>query len=220
MEPIQFAPKQKMAGTATGSGPATPAGQPATPSAATPPTPPERAVPIKLPIPMRLVWPLPEPTVNLELLPLATGVAPNYIELGKMLINNDLQYRVEPVAPAAERISPVKLFARQPYFVIPLLDDKDGKAVLVRQQNRLDQSQQFVAYHDPVARKAWVDQAQSTEPFTHIHVIGMEREWDLNGTSGSLPIVIGNPDIIGIVEALLTPSNSDSDSDTAAHPAD
>jgi hypothetical protein len=183
-------------------------GVPTPPPPTTPPPAPARPTPapaarpmIRLPIPTRLLWPVPQPAVNLELRPNTSGVVPD-VQITQLLINQQ-PYRIDPLDIVAVPPGPYHLRAHTPYTVMPLFDTTQGQAVLVRQQPCLDRDRQLVAIYDPSTRSAYVDEAESTAPYTHIHVIGISRDWVEDGTIN--PIILGNPQIIGIVEALLTP---------------
>jgi hypothetical protein len=180
-------------------------GMPAAPPSRAPIGPPPAHAappPFRLPIPTRLVWPVPQPAINLELHPIAGGVVPD-VDITQMIIQHR-PYRVEPLDMAAVAPSPFHLQARASYTVVPLFDNTQGQAVLVRQQPRLERDRQLVALYDPVTRAAWIDEAESTAPYTRVHIIGIGRDWVEDPAVD--PIILGNPRIIGIVEALLTPA--------------
>jgi hypothetical protein len=163
--------------------------------------------PIKLPIPTRLVWPLPEPKIGLELLPLATGTAPDFVEVNQVSINHQL-YKVEPVEYAVSSGGLVPIRTRQPYLVVPLKDDANGRCALVRQEARLDQPRRYIAIDDPVKRETWIDESESTSPYNRIHIIGAERDWVIHDETELVPYNVHELHIIGSVEAILTPAKA------------
>ena len=197
---------------ATSTPPAAPPPKTSTPRAAPPPptsdTPSEfprgTKPPIKLPIPTRLVWPLPEPKIGLELLPLVAGTAPDFVEVNQVSINHQL-YQVEPVEYAVSSGGLVPIRTRQPYLVIPLKDDANGRYALVRQDARLDQPRQYIAIDDPVKRETWIDESESTTPYNRIHIIGAERDWIVHDETELAPYNVNDLHIIGSVEAILKP---------------
>jgi hypothetical protein len=163
--------------------------------------------PIKLPIPTRLVWPLPDPKIGLELLPLATGATPDFVEVNQVSINHQL-YKVEPVEYAVSSGGLVPIRTRQPYLVVPLKDDANGRCALVRQQARLDQPRRYIAIDDPVKRETWIDESESTAPYNRVHIIGAERDWVVHDETELTPYNVNELHIIGIVEAILTPAKA------------
>lgn len=163
-----------------------------------PDTPPLRAVPRRV----RLVWPAPEP-IGMEFAPITGMAAPDYVEVSQIAIH-DQPYRIEPITPTVSNRSAFRLRAHQPYLVVPLHDQNYGHYALVRPQPRPEQSHQFIAVDDPATHDTWIDEAEFTEPYTRIHIVGADREWMIHDGTETDPYQPDELRIIGIVEAILT----------------
>lgn len=167
------------------------------------PTPPQGTLPpINLPILTRVVWPVPELAAGFELVPHANRLAPDYFEVNHLSIDEQL-YRIEPVAPVTVNTDKFRVHTKQPYLIVPLLDASHGQFAIVRRTNRPDQPRQYVIVDDRSKRGAWVDEAESDDSYTHIHIIGDGRKWIIQEDAELDPISLGEPHIIGIVEAIL-----------------
>jgi hypothetical protein len=144
-----------------------------------------------LPIPTRLESPL-EPARQLELLPIPGGV--DQIGISGLSMKGQ-SYKIQWGDPSK------RLRQGQRYSVIQMKDS--DHYVLVRQQDRPDQDRQLVAVFDPVEQTGWIDQSESTEPYTHIYIMGARRNWILD--EPEKPPIVSALRILGIVEAILVP---------------
>jgi hypothetical protein len=167
---------------------------------------PPQKEPAKIPlgdqlISQRLIWPPQEPPLVIDAPPGMTGLMPDFLGIRQLSVRN----RVYDVTPLTGD-DPVQLRPRQNYWVASLEGAERGELVLVREQVRPDQAEQFVAVHAPTERRVWIDKAESTDNFTHIHILGAEREWVMRDFSPE-HLDMNEPRIIGIVEAILFPAD-------------
>ena len=158
--------------------------------------------PAKLPlgdtlISQRLIWPPQEPPLVIDAPPGMTGLMPDFLGIRQLSVRNRV-YDVKPLIGD----DPVQLRPRQNYWVASVEGAEHGELVLVREQVRPDQAEQFVAVSEPTQRRVWIDKAEATENFTHVHVLGAERQWDV-----SEYLDLNEPRLIGIVEAILFPAD-------------
>ncbi len=144
-------------------------------------------------ISQRLIWPPQEPPLVIDAPPGMTGLMPDFLGIRQLSVRN----RVYDVMPLIGD-EPVQLRPRQNYWVAPLEGAERGELVLVREQTRPDQTEQFVAVSEPTERRVWIDKAEASDNFTHIHVLGAERQWDVRDY-----LDLNEPRLIGIVEAIL-----------------
>jgi len=156
--------------------------------------------PFRLPIPTSLVWPEPEP-VQIEFSP--AGNSAFDLDVTSLMINN-LHYNVQPVFPTSGGRSTLRLHQRQRYLALQVARKEDG-FVLVRQQDRLDQDRQIVAVVNRTQHRAWVDEAKSAAPYTHVRIIGGDREWTINDDTETQESQSDELTILGIIEAILMP---------------
>jgi hypothetical protein len=181
------------------------------PRPAAPQPEPEKAVPLPEEHPVeaplgdglilkRLVWPPKEPPLVIDAPPGMTGLMPDFLGIRQLSVQN----RVYDVRPLVGN-EPVQLRPRQNYWIAPLEGAEHGELALVREQVRPDQATQFVVVSEPTARRVWIDKAEATDNFTHIHVIGAERDWVIRDLSPE-HLDMSEPHIIGIVEAILIPA--------------
>jgi hypothetical protein len=154
----------------------------------------------KLPIPTRLLWPTPSPT-RVELFPPGIGTALDYIDASRLSVDGQ-PYFLEPIAPVSDSEKSVRLYAGKQYLAYQV-EGSPNQRVLVRNQDRPDQRQQFVVVADPVESRVWIDNAESDPLFTNIHILGIRRTWS------EKPDIEVEPHIIGVVEAIMTKANSD-----------
>jgi hypothetical protein len=186
--------------------------RPYQPPAPPPPPTPEKPVPLpqeapaKIPlgeqlISQRLIWPPQEPPLVIDAPPGMTGLMPDFLGIRQLSVRN----RVYDVTPLIGD-DPVQLRPRQNYWVAAMEGAERGELVLVREQVRPDQAEQFVAVSAPTERRVWIDKAESTDNFTHIHILGAEREWVMRDFSPE-HLDMSEPSIIGIVEAILFPAD-------------
>lgn len=147
----------------------------------------------------RLVWPPTEPPLVIDAPPGMTGPMPDFLGIRQLSVRNRL-YDVIPLVGD----EPVQLRPRQNYWIVPLAGAVQGELALVREQVRPDQAQQFVVVSEPAAHRVWIDKAEATEDFTHIHTLGAERDWVMRDLSPA-QLDMSEPRIIGIVEAILIP---------------
>jgi hypothetical protein len=175
-----------------------------------PPLPPEEPVPFPQEVPaeipwgerlisQRLIWPPQEPPLVIDAPPGMTGLMPDFLGIRQLSVRN----RVYDVTPLIGD-DPVQLRPRQNYWVASLEGAQHGELVLVREQVRPDQTEQFVAVSTPTERRVWIDKAESTDNLTHIHILGAEREWVMRDFSPE-HLDMSEPRILGIVEAILVP---------------
>jgi hypothetical protein len=151
-------------------------------------------------ISQRLIWPPKEPPLVIDAPPGMTGLMPDFLGVRQLSVQNRV-YNVKPLVGD----EPVQLRPRQNYWVVPLEGAEHGELVLVREQARPDQAEQFVVVSEPTALHVWIDKADATEGFTHLHSLGAEREWIVRDTTPE-HLDLSTPRIIGIVEAILIPS--------------
>lgn len=167
--------------------------------------PPDRGqIGVRPTIPLPLSWPIPEPIITFQLTddPALSGL--DHFESRYLSIENQ-RYRIEPVIIDGGVTLPWSLKSRQPYAIVPLPQSSAGQYAVVRRQVRPDRSRQFVIVGDPGAGRAWLDLAESDEPFDRVHLVGEDRRWRISSEEDIPPRVLGQePYIYGIVEALLT----------------
>jgi hypothetical protein len=156
--------------------------------------------PVRLPVPTKLVWPVPDSSAGFQLLPLAADLAPDDMEATHLTIDEQL-YRIDPVSPDVDKPSRFRLRLRQQYLLMKLLDSQHAHYAIVRSQDRPDRPRQFVVVDDAVHHAAWIDEAEFVAPYNHIHIIGGDQKISL--AKPTRPYLI-QPRIIGVVEALLT----------------
>jgi hypothetical protein len=158
----------------------------------------QNELPIRL-IPVQQIWSASQGTKS-TIAPMIAGVTLDYIETNQISIQGE-SYALRPISPPYS--GPLRLQAGQTYFALPLADNADQK-VLVRQRDRPDQAQQMIAVADQLGQQVWIDESESSVPYTHVHIIGLDREWDIRDEPN-----VGTYDqsalyVIGIVEAFLT----------------
>ncbi len=163
---------------------------------------------INLPILTRVVWPVPEPAAGFRFVPLANNFAPDYFEVNHLSIDEQL-YHIEPVASGNVNTGQFRAYTQQQYLIVPLLNANQAQYAIARRADRPDRPQQLVIVDDRSTCRTWVDLAESIVPYTHVRIIGEGREWIIQEASGLDLTILGEPHIIGIVEATLTrvPSN-------------
>lgn len=149
----------------------------------------------KLPIPTRLLWPIPEPT-SVELFPIGNGARLDYIDASRLSVDGQ-PFSLEPVSPVSGHDEVVRLHAGKQYLAYQVEGNPDQR-VLVRNQNRPDQLRQLVVVADPAEARVWIDDAESEPPYTHIHIWGLDRSWNTENHDQV------KPHIIGVVEAIMT----------------
>ena len=155
-------------------------------------------------IPLPLPWPIPEPIITFQLTdePNLSGL--DLFESRYVSIENQ-RFLIEPVIIENVVAGSWSLKSRQPYAIVPLPQSSAGQYAIVRKQVRPDRSRQFVIVGDPGAGRAWLDLAESDEPFDRVHLVGEDRRWHISSEEDIPPRVLGQePYIYGIVEALLT----------------
>jgi hypothetical protein len=157
----------------------------------------------------RLIWPPAEPALVIDMPPGSFGLMPDFLGIRQLSVK-DRVYDVKPLVGS----EPVQLRPRQKYWIVPLADSPRGELALVREQVRPDQTEQFVAVSDPTEPRVWIDKVGATEDFTHLHIVGAEREWIIRDASPE-HLDLSAPRIIGIVEAILVPVDDQPDSPTA-----
>ena len=152
----------------------------------------------RLALPADLVWPAPNQPLKIETRPaVVEGVEVNQIFV------DSIPHRVEVQTPTT--LQPGSIRWRPHYQVWPLLENQHHRLALIRRQVRPDSIRQLVAFYDNATGKAWVDWAQSNEPYSKIHIIGLKREWRINDSANSNPTILGDPYMLGVVEAFLIP---------------
>lgn len=156
---------------------------------------------IRLSIPTRIVWPPPEPTAGFEIVPSSERSAPDYFDTKHLSIDNQL-YAIEPMLPVVEGGGVARLRTKQPYLIVPLLDNEFASFALVRRTSQPEFERQYVVIHDPPSQTAWIDEAESDG--VRVHIIGAEREWTIQEGAQPTPVFLSEPWIVGIVEAVLT----------------
>jgi hypothetical protein len=159
----------------------------------------EMEFPIKV-IPMQQIWPMSQ-LVGSEFVPMIGGAALDYIEVSRISIQGKL-YALKPTTPSFA--GALRLHAGQTYFTLPLAGNTDQK-VLIRQRDRPDRAQQMIVVADQSNQQVWLDESESSAPYTHVHIIGLEREWDIKDEPQTTSYNQGMLHFIGIVEAVLTP---------------
>ncbi|HTP08871.1 MAG TPA: hypothetical protein VMP08_11515 [Anaerolineae bacterium] len=147
----------------------------------------------------RLIWPPAEPALVIDMPPGTFGLMPDFLGIRQLSVKD----RVYDVKPLAGR-EPVQLRPRQKYWIVPLENAPRGELALVREQVRPDQAEQFVAVSEPTEPRVWIDKVEATEDFTHLYILGAEREWIMHDLSPE-HLDLNAPRIIGIVEAILVP---------------
>lgn len=167
--------------------------------------PPDRGqIGVRPTIPLPLPWPIPEPIITFQLTdePILSGL--DLFESRYVSIENQ-RFLIEPVIIENVVAGSWSLKSRQPYAIVPLPQSSAGQYAIVRRQVRPDRSRQFVIVGDPGAGRAWLDLAESDEPFERVHLVGEDRRWHISSEEDIPPRVLGQePYIYGIVEALLT----------------
>ncbi len=151
--------------------------------------------PIRLPIPTKLVWSKKSDNLKFD---------SDRDEVSEVTIDGQ-RYLVEPIE-SASHAHRLELKSGQPYIAIPIEDkeqsgDTPNRYVLIRQQDYLDQPQQIIVVFESNGARAWVDQSESTAPFTHVHIIGQKRDWNIPDSKELI--------ILGVVEAVLRRAPSD-----------
>ena len=134
---------------------------------------PTRPTPSPLPgldVPIRLVWPTPDP-IGVELMPTIEGDAPDYVEVSRLALNGQ-PYAIQPVEATAQQAGAIQIQHGQQYMAYALADD-GGRYALVRRQPKSDQAQQTIAVTDPSEQRAWIDLSESTAPFPSVRIIGV-----------------------------------------------
>jgi hypothetical protein len=162
--------------------------------------------PIRLPIPTKLIWPFTDPA-SIEMVTPIGGALLDAIEINELEIEGR-HYKVNPIGPTPHGSGSLRLQHGQQYVTLKV-DGPNDQHVLIRRQNRLDQKRQFIVVADSSQREVWIDDAESTAPFTRVHIIGAERAWTLRDGSDMTPIPEDELQIIGVVEAILTLMEAD-----------
>lgn len=157
----------------------------------------------------RLIWPPAEPALIIDMPPGSFGLMPDFLGIRQLSVK-DRVYDVKPLVGG----EPVQLRPRQKYWIVPLADAPRGELALVREQVRPDQVEQFVVVSEPTEPRVWIDKVEATENFTHLNIIGAEREWIMRDASPE-HLDLSTPRIIGIVEAILVPVDDQPDQPTA-----
>ncbi len=147
----------------------------------------------------RLIWPPTEAPLVIDAPPGMTGLMPDFLGIRQLSV----RHRVYDVRSLSGD-EPVQLRPRQNYWVAPLEGAEHGELVLVREQLRPDQAEQFVAVSAPTQRRVWIDKAEATDNFRHIRILGDDREWVMLDFSPE-HLDMNEPRILGIVEAILIP---------------
>ncbi|MBI5567377.1 MAG: hypothetical protein HY870_20930 [Chloroflexi bacterium] len=155
-----------------------------------------------LSVPVKIVWP-PQP-LSLGFVPSDGTVAPDFIEIDKLSI----QGRLYTIKSTSFLNSPdsIRIRINQQYFLVPLANGDSKEYALVRQWGRPDQPRQFVVASDPVSNDTWIDEAESIAPYSNIHFVGDQRDWVIIEMSEEQSVTHNAIKIIGIVEAVLTPT--------------
>jgi uncharacterized protein YjbI with pentapeptide repeats len=156
----------------------------------------------------RLVWSPAEPSLVIDIPPGMASQTPDILSIRQLSVQNRV-YDVKPLTGD----EPVQLRLRQSYLVMPLEGASRGELALVREQSQPDQVKQFVVVNDPTQHTVWIDIAETTDNFKHISIIGANRTWNIpNYKTKSSEDELK---IVGIVEAILTPTLLESSSTPA-----
>lgn len=147
----------------------------------------------------KLIWPPAEPALVIDMPPGAPGLMPDFLGIRQLSVK-DRVYDVKPLVGGG----PVQLRPRQRYWIVPLAAAPRGELALVREQARPDQATQFVAVREPTEQRVWIDKVEATADFTHLHILGVEREWVVRDASPE-HLDLSAPIILGIIEAILVP---------------
>jgi hypothetical protein len=147
----------------------------------------------------KLVWPPTEPPLIFDSPPANSGTLPDFLGIRQLSLRKQV-YDVLPLVGD----EPVHLRLRQNYWIVPIEGAQRGGLALIREQARPDRAEQFIALGEPTQPRVWIDKAEATDNFTHIHTIGAERDWIIHDLSPD-HLDISGPRIIGIVEAILVP---------------
>jgi hypothetical protein len=171
-------------------------------------------LPFPLPVPMKIVWPT-QTSLRLELSPVyvsatdSAAIQPDlsenaldYIQLSGISINGK-PFAIQPIYPASGDLGNTLKIYRDKQYVPVLVQTDVGRGefnntyLLVRRQDRPDHEDQYIVVDDLIDKHAWVDRCESEAPYTHIQIIGAERQWDIPSEK--------EPHVIGVVEAWLKP---------------
>jgi len=153
---------------------------------------------------MRLIWPMPEPAVKIEIQSIGQGFVSDYLESHRLTIA-DKGYRVLRPTATGFSAGSIQLRSQQIYWVIPLWDNTQDRRAIVRPRVRPDRDHQLVAYYDDTSDSVLIARAESSAPYTHIRIVGRGRDWFIAENADLDPIYIGGPYMIGVVEAFLIP---------------
>ena len=159
---------------------------------------------LDVPMSVKLIWPISESAVKIEIQSIGQGFVPDYLESNHLTIAGE-SFRVSKPTLVGFSAGSVRLHSQQVYWVIPLCDDAWRRQAIVRRRVRPDRDQQLVAYYDDTTDSALIDQVESNAPYTHIRVIGRGRDWFIAENANPDPRYIGGPCMIGVVEAFLIP---------------
>jgi hypothetical protein len=189
--------------------------------------------PIDLPIPTQLVWPMPD-TVGLGLVLVSGGFADDqnhigfesgkdaldYVEVSQISINGK-PYTVHPIISPSSSSNALRLHQGQQYIVMQVNGNGEktkhsNQYVLVRRQNWPDRAGQKVVVADSPHKRVWVWMTEKNQELAPPNIIGGaydtrdedqgERKWKINDGSETLYYSSDEIRIIGIVEAVLTPT--------------
>ena len=160
--------------------------------------------PYRIVRPVRLIWPVPEPAVKIEIQSIGQGFVSDSLESHRLTIA-DKSYRVLRSTSAGLSAGSIRLRPQQVYWVMPLSNDAENRRAIVRRRVRPDRDQQLVAYYDNATDSVLIDQAESSAPYTHIRIVDSGRDWLIAENADHDPIYIGGPYMIGVVEAFLIP---------------
>lgn len=168
--------------------------------------------PLKLPLPIDLIWPLTSAPFGLKYNSIYVNAPIDSIELSRLTFNATT-YFVQPIDfPGLQGLP--QLRARQQYFALQLLTPNQASLpspcyVLVRFQDRPDHRDQIIAVTDGRQGHAWLTISDETAEDTRLHIIGgaRRRKWRIWGgedLQNDAP-EDGSLYCIGIAEALLSP---------------
>lgn len=166
-----------------------------------------------LSVPVRVIWP-PNSDRRLDLSPTPEEIGEvGYIETGSMSIDGR-PYQVELLNPQADAVGMLRLYGGKSYLAIPLAETSPERYAVVRVQHKPDRKWQYIIIEDVSNHLTWLDQAESVEPFKHVHIVGLDRHWVIEDNDQiSLSATLR---VLGVIEAILVPITEHSSAELGA----